>query len=260
LILIAWGAHARYGCVIAANRDEFHGRPSAAADWWPERPDILGGRDLAAGGTWHGITRQGRFAALTNFRGPQSPPPDPPSRGLLVSAWLKSAEPVPAALARLRRDSALYNGFNLLFSDGTRLAAHSSTTGEGRELGDGIYGLSNHLLDTPWHKLQRAKDGFRRALDGGAEALDLLAVLRDEREAPENELPDTGISRALERRLSRTFIRSPEYGTRCSTVIRIRHDRQVLFDEWNWTPSGEQIDRRRFEFPLEVISPPIVAG
>ena len=260
LIVIAWHAHPRYACVIAANRDEFHGRPTAPAAWWPDDPNVLAGRDLAAGGTWLGITRGGRFAALTNFRGPQPVPLHAPSRGLLVSAWLRSTEPTASALARLQRESPRYNGFNLILSDGVGLAAHQSVAGAGMALSDGIYGLSNHLLDTPWNKLLRAKEAVRSVLGGAADALALLEVLRDERETPDDQLPDTGISRELERRLSRTFIRSPEYGTRCSTIIRIGHDRQVSFDEWNWNPAGEEIDHRCFHYQLNPEPPPNVGN
>jgi uncharacterized protein with NRDE domain len=236
--------------VIAANRDEFHARPSAPAGWWPDHPDILAGRDLRAGGTWLGISRTGRWAAVTNFRGPQAPRPDAPSRGALVGELLDSRAPAATELTRLGRESPAYNGFNLLFSDGRGLAVHESTTGSGRALSPGIYGLSNHLLDTPWRKLERAKEAFEAAMRQGAETRALLAVLRDEREVGEHELPSTGISLELERRLSRSFIRDPLYGTRCSTLVRIGRDRNVDFDEWSWDAAGEPGPRHRFEFTL----------
>ena len=250
LILVAWQAHPRYACVIAANRDEFHARPTVPAGWWSDHPDILAGRDLRAGGTWLGITRTGRWAAITNFRGPQPQRPDAPSRGALVSDLLQSGVTTATDLARLVRESPAYNGFNILFSDGEDLAVHESTTGSGRTLPPGIYGLSNHLLDTPWHKVERAKEGFVAALRAGAATPDLMTVLRDEREAPEGELPSTGITIELERRLSRSFIRDPLYGTRCSTVIRIGHDRRVDFAEWSWDAAGEPGPRHRFEYTI----------
>src|SRR5450432_3539824 len=147
LILIAWQGHAKHPCVIAANRDELHSRPTAAAQWWPSQPPILAGRDLSAGGTWLGITRTGRFAALTNYRGAAQRRADTPSRGTLVASILSSADSIAQTLEHLRSVSADYNGFNLLFCDGERLAVYESMRGAGRELGPGIYGLSNDLLD-----------------------------------------------------------------------------------------------------------------
>lgn len=252
LILMAWRTHPRYCCIIAANRDEFHDRPAAAAAWWPESRRILAGRDLTAGGTWLGLTRTGRFAALTNFRSPQALRTDAPSRGILVSDWLESDESVPQGLARLQSESARYNGFNLLFSDGARLGVHESMGAAGRELKPGIYGLSNHRLDTPWRKLQRAKAGFARAIDAATGPHELLTVLRDEQPTPDEELPSTGVGLDLERLLSRSFIRSPHYGTRCSTVVRIETTGTVLFDEWSWTPDGNEAGRSSLQFTLQV--------
>src|SRR5258708_26796211 len=149
LVLLAWRGHAKYPCVIAANCDELHSRPAAAAQWWPSRPPILAGRDLAAGGTWLGITRTGRFAALTNYRSPQHGRTDVPSRGSLVTDALESRGTAPDDLGGLQRVGPGYNGFNLIFSDGQSLAVHESVPRAGRVLTPGIYGLSNHFLDTP---------------------------------------------------------------------------------------------------------------
>ncbi|MDB6083560.1 MAG: hypothetical protein JWN43_1441, partial [Gammaproteobacteria bacterium] len=154
LILVVWRAHPTFSCIVAANRDEFHARPTEPAHWWAGS-QILAGRDLLAGGTWLGITRTGRFAALTNYRAPDQRRPDAPSRGTLVKGILESGASVSEELAHLRRVGAQYNGFNVLFSDGERLGMYESISGEGRELSPGIYGLSNHLLDTPWPKVQR---------------------------------------------------------------------------------------------------------
>src|ERR1700722_6462492 len=118
LVLIAWRGSPQFPCVVAANRDEFHARPAARAEWWPDHPEILAGRDLEAGGTWLGVTRAGRFAALTNFRDPEQAPPDPPSRGELVVTMLESGASVAEGLTYLRDVGANYNGFNLIFSDG----------------------------------------------------------------------------------------------------------------------------------------------
>jgi uncharacterized protein with NRDE domain len=248
LILIVWRAHPEYPCVIAANRDESHERAAAPAQWWSDPPHILAGRDLAAGGTWLGMTRTGRFAALTNYRDPQQPRRLGPSRGTLVTNILESSDSVAEGLKYLRRVGAQYNGFNLIFSDGERLGIFESARGEGRELDPGIYGLSNHLLDTPWPKVQKAKSRLQSALSGMADATAVLELLRDDLPAPDEQLPRTGLSLEWERLLSSAFVRAPDYGTRCSTVVRIDLKGTACFDEWSWDPSGAQIARSSLQF------------
>jgi uncharacterized protein with NRDE domain len=251
LVLLAWQGHAKYPCVIAANRDEMHSRPTAAAQWWQTRPPILAGRDLSAGGTWLGLTRTGRFAALTNYRDPEHRRANPPSRGALVTSILLSGGTIEDSLERLRAVSANYNGFNVLFSDGERLAVFESVLGAGRELGPGIYGLSNHLLDTPWPKVETAKSRMSKALSDLSSAAPLLALLRDDKPAPDAELPRTGVSLEWERLLSSAFVRAADYGTRCSTVVRIDESRRACFDEWSWDAAGEQTGAVNLQFELE---------
>ncbi len=251
LILVAWRGHAKYPCVIAANRDELHSRPAAPAHWWQSHPPILAGRDLSAGGTWLGLTRRGRFAALTNYRDQEQRRPGTPSRGALVTSILMSTDTIEQSLEELSRVSADYNGFNLLFSDGERLAVYESVRGAGRELGPGIYGLSNHLLDTPWPKVQTAKSRLTLALAELAANNALLALLRDDSPAPDDLLPRTGVSLPWERLLSSAFVRAPDYGTRCSTVARIDESRRACFDEWTWDATGAQTGTVSFQFELE---------
>ena len=250
LILIAWQGHAKHRCVIAANRDELHSRPTAAAQWWPSQPPILAGRDLSAGGTWLGMTRSGRFAALTNYRGAPRRD-DAPSRGTLVTSILMSADSVARTLEYLRGVGADYSGFNVLFSDGDRLAVYESMRGDGRELGPGIYGLSNDLLDTPWPKVQTAKSRLSQALSNMETTDAVLALLRDDAVAPDDQLPRTGVSLQWERLLSSAFVRAPDYGTRCSTVVRIDERRHACFDEWTWDAAGTQTGTVNLQFDLE---------
>jgi uncharacterized protein with NRDE domain len=250
LILLAWQEHARYPCVLAANRDEMHLRPAAAAQWWQTHPPILAGRDLSEGGTWLGLARSGRFAALTNYRDPELRRSGTPSRGSLVTSILLSGDTIDESLRQLRAVSADYNGFNLIFSDGERLAIYESVTQEGRELGPGIYGLSNHLLDTPWPKVEMAKSRMSKALSDLTSAEPLLALLRDDTPAPDEQLPRTGLSLEWERLLSSAFIRAPDYGTRCSTVLRFDDRRQAYFDEWSWNSAGEETQAVHFQFEL----------
>jgi uncharacterized protein with NRDE domain len=250
LILVVWRRHPQYPCLIAANRDEFHSRAAEPAHWWHDRPEILAGRDLAAGGTWLGITRSGRFAALTNYRSPQQRRTDVPSRGRLVTGALESRGLAEEDLDRLRQIGRGYNGFNLIFSDGQRLAVHESVPGTGRVLAPGIYGLSNHVLDTPWPKVERAKARLHALLDQSIDPSAVLELLRDDRPAPDDDLPGTGMSLEWERLLSSAFIRGSDYGTRCSTVIRIDQTGKVYFDEWSWDTTGTESGRASFQFQI----------
>jgi len=255
LVLVVWRMHAQYPCLVAANRDEFHARPTARAEWWPDHPEILAGRDLEAGGTWLGVTRTGRFAALTNYRDPErrraaAGGAATPSRGALVTSVLESGASVAQSLSYLREVGANYNGFNLIFSDGERLGIYESVRGTGRELGPGIYGLSNHLLDTPWPKVQIAKNRLQAALLGLTDTAPLLELLRDDRPASDALLPQTGVSLEWERLLSSAFVRAPDYGTRCSTIIRIEREGRAYFDEWSWDSIGADIGRISLQFDL----------
>jgi len=251
LIVVAWQAHPDYPLVVAANRDEFLARPAVPAHWWCDAPRLLAGRDLEAGGTWLGVTRDGRFAALTNYRDPSQRRPGAPSRGALVREALAGTDDAIATLQAIAHVSGDYAGFNLLVGDGTRLAIHESTTGAVRELEPGVYGLSNHLLDTPWPKVRRARERFTAALAQlpGDDAL--LALLRDDSPAPDHHLPATGVSPEWERWLSSAFIRAPGYGTRCSTVLSVRRDGAVALREWSWDERGELASEvlHRFRIP-----------
>lgn len=251
LVLVVWKVHPLYPCVIAANRDEFHARPTAAAEWWPDHPQVLAGRDLQAGGTWLGLTRGGRFAALTNYRDPEQRRTDAPSRGALVTSLLDSGASVAESLVHLHAVGANYNGFNVIFSDGEKLGIYESVRGLGRELGPGIYGLSNHLLDTPWPKVRKAKSMLEAALREMPDTAPLLALLRDDRPAPDRELPRTGVSLEWERLLSSAFVRASDYGTRCSTIIRIDARARAYFDEWSWNSAGEADGAVDRQFQLE---------
>jgi uncharacterized protein with NRDE domain len=255
LIVIVWRAHAEYPCFVAANRDEIHERATMPAHWWADRPEILAGRDLVAGGTWIGMTRAGRFAAVTNYRDPLQRRADARSRGSLVTWFLESSTSVPDSIEYLRRVGADYNGFNLIISDGERLGIYESMRGEGRELDPGVYGLSNHFLDTPWPKVNSAKSRLIEALDDSVNETAMLALLRDERPAPDEQLPRTGLSFERERQLSSAFIRTPDYGTRSSTLMRIDRHRQARFDEWSWDRAGAQIGRVSLQFVLQPSGP-----
>jgi uncharacterized protein with NRDE domain len=251
LILIGWRAHPEFPCVLAANRDEFHDRPSAPAAWWTGTAGILAGRDLKEGGTWLGVTRRGEFAALTNFRDGSPRRSDAPSRGRLVAELLEARRAVPDALEHLRKVGPRYNPFNVLVSDGERLGVYESARGTGRELGPGIYGLSNDVLDTPWPKVQNAKSGLAAALADGRDETQILKFLRDDRPAADEDLPNTGVRLEWERLLSSAFVRADDYGTRCSTVFRLDRRGDATFDEWSWDRGGREIGRASHRFSLD---------
>ena len=238
LILIAHGAHPDFPLVIAANRDEYYQRPTAAASYWPDHDHVLAGRDLEGMGTWLGVTRTGRFAALTNFRDPLRRKTDAPSRGRLVSDYLV-ADPDPRAyLDGIKTAAPRYNGFNLLAGDADGVYCFSSHNSKVQKLSPGIHGLSNHLLDTPWPKVVRGKQRLQQVLARGPDADALLELLHDREPAPESELPDTGIGAEMERTLSPALIVSPQYGTRASTALLFGIDGSVSFTERTILPGG----------------------
>lgn len=255
LILLAWQAHPDYPLVVAANRDEFFSRRTAAADFWDDAPFVLAGRDLEAGGTWLGVTRTGRFAALTNFRDPARNRAGAPSRGELVSRFLTGMQAGTAYLEEIESSSSHYNGFNLIFGNLDGLWCFSNC-GEGeRRLVPGIYGLSNHLLDTPWPKVARGKSALSEALRALPDEAPLFALLRDDRMAPDEALPRTGVSLDWERLLSAAFVRSPEYGTRSATVLLADRSSRVRFIEQTYLIDATPGERR--EFALDVSAPAI---
>lgn len=223
LILIAWQAHPDYPLVVAANRDEFFARPAAAAGFWPDRPQVLAGRDLEAGGTWLGISREQRFAALTNYRDGRPAASEARSRGALVADFLTAELSPSAYLAQVAASAADYNGFNLFVGDGQQLAYYANRGDRPpRLLSAGIYGLSNHLLDTPWPKLSTAKMAFAEALAELPTPAPFFELLADQEIVADTQLPETGVPLAWERILSAIFVRSADYGTRASTLL-IRH-------------------------------------
>lgn len=236
LILVAWQAHPWFPLVVAANRDEFHTRPSREAERWSEDPRIAGGRDLEAGGTWLALGEGGRFAAVTNVREP-GVPKGARSRGELPRDYLLGTTPPEAFAASL--DGSAYSGFNLLLADAGSLWYLSNRDGGPRQLKPGIYGVSNHLLDTPWPKLASAKDRFALALPGLPAMEGLFEILADREIVPDHRLPATGVSLAWERLLSAIFVVSEAYGTRASTVVTRDREGRLRLEERRFGPAGD---------------------
>jgi uncharacterized protein with NRDE domain len=240
LAVVAIDAHPRYALVVAANRDEFHARPTAPAHWWDDRAtrDLFAGRDLQAGGTWLGVTRRGRWAFVTNVREPGRRDVAAPSRGGLVVHVLDDTREAATALADARTDTR-YNGYNLIAGDAARAAWTSNRAATVETLAPGVHGVSNAQLDTPWPKLARVKRGVAVwANDGGDDVRRLFELLSDRAPAPEADLPSTGVSLEWERLLSSPFIASASYGTRSSTIVTMARDGEVAVRERTFDASG----------------------
>ncbi len=222
LIVFAWKLVPGCPLLLAANRDEFFARPTRSAGWWEDHPDIYAGRDLQAGGTWLGVDRRGRFAALTNIRNGRSARLDKRSRGELVADYLRDDADPLTYLERVRASAPDYNGFNLIFGDAQAMYWISNEDEQAfRSLEPGIYGLSNGSLDTPWPKVVRAKAQFASLLCQGAPDDAYFEMLADTTLASDHRLPDTGVSLEWERRLSPICIESEDYGTRASSLLRV---------------------------------------
>jgi uncharacterized protein with NRDE domain len=251
LLVLAWQSHPRFRLIVAANRDEFHERPAAALGWWGDEPRIAAGRDLRSAGTWMGATRSGRFAVVTNYRDLERAPPDAPSRGDLVAGFLRAdASTTSDYLHALRVRAARYAGFSLLLGDGRELWYVSNRGGtEPRPMESGVYGLSNHTLDSPWPKLVRSRERLRELLGEDRVAPDaLFTLLADRTPADLDETPDTGLPADWERALSSPFVVHERYGTRCSTVLLVTHDGHTTLCERRFDAHGALTGATRLEF------------
>lgn len=252
LIVFDWRPGTRMPLRMAANRDEFHARPTAALQRWEDAPEILGGRDLRAGGTWLAAHGRGRLAAVTNVRAPRfEAPTNAASRGELVRQALE-CDTLEDWLVALAQDQAhRYAGFNLLASDGERLwhLHHGSVGTTLEEIAPGVHGLSNASLDTPWPKLlhtrARLADVVTENPDDDIFAAKAWSLLSDDCPAEDARLPDTGVEIALERFLSPPFIIGEEYGTRASTWVSWCADGNLTIGERSFSPGGKLFDERQ---------------
>jgi len=239
MCLIAWNWQPDSDCplLLVANRDEFYARPSAALHAWQDAP-IVAGRDLQAGGTWLGVSRSGRMAALTNYRDPAMLRSDAPSRGELVSGFLQGDASAADYLSQLQPRAARYNPFNLLVFDGTELLGLQSRDAQVLRMAPGVGAVSNADFHTPWPKLGQLTSGLQSLLaHGPASDAQLLALLQDRSPAADADLPDTGIALDLERVLSATFIVTPDYGTRACSILRYQKDR-IDYSEHSFDAQG----------------------
>ena len=253
LIIFAHRAVPAYPLVFAANRDEFFGRATAHAQFWqPDHPKILAGRDLVDGGTWLGINRAGRFAAVTNIRDPFQPERKNRSRGELTLNFLSNKESAQQYCEGLREHFDEFAGFNLLVSDGEALCYVNNFENLIEELRPGVYGLSNGLLNSPWPKVERGKKCLQQLIqaDSPLSTGSLIDMMRDRQQAQDSDLPATGIPLQLERELSATFISNErrEYGTRCSTALLMHTEGLIQFSERNFDEAGQPTSEHFYEF------------
>ena len=231
LIALAWQARAGLPLAVAANRDEWRDRPAEPAHWWPDHPGLLAGRDLQAGGTWMGITRGARIAAVTNFRDPSERRTTARSRGELVTEFLLAGDSPREFLRDLAPRAAEYNGFNLILGDGKSLWYYGSRENVAREIEPGVHGLSNHLLDEPWPKVVLARKRMQAALAAPDPVAPLFELLGDRAGVSDADLPRTGVGIEWERRLATALITGADYGTRASTVLTVDASANARFEE-----------------------------
>jgi len=258
LILFAYKIHPHYPLILASNRDEYYSRPTQTAHFWPDQPHVLAGRDERHGGTWLGVTKQGRFATITNYRqGMEKHNPNRPSRGQLVSDYMTSDWTAEEFLNDVHEKATEYEGFNLLLGDPDKLFCYSNKESVIHPIQPGLYGLSNHLLETPWPKVLKGKEGFHQILNQNQTKFvpSLFHLLNDQTKAPDHELPDTGVGLEWERVLSSIFVSSPEYGTRSSTVLTFDKDHRVTFQEKSRDDKSEKWKLKEFELVLYSSTP-----
>jgi uncharacterized protein with NRDE domain len=268
-LLLGVAAHPDYPLVVAANRDELYQRDAEPAGFWPDAPHVLGGRDRQAGGTWLAVTTGGRFAAVTNVRDLSMPAPaHAPSRGFLTTRFVCGDHDPHDYVAAVSARGAAYAGFNLVVGTASELW-HCDNGRAGRgptRLGAGVHAVSNASLDTPWPKSRRGGAELAALLAQPAlDPEDLLALLGDRSLAPDEALPDTGVGRELERRLSAVFVapvpfEQGMYGTRCSTALLIRRDGEGVLVERSFDAEGRPGGTARVLFRAGTDVPAALAG
>lgn len=236
LILFAIKPNHQYRLVLAANRDEFYERPTQQADYWADHPDILGGRDLKMGGTWLGVTRSGRFAAVTNYREPPPDPIPPRSRGELTTDFLKGSEPCAEYLRQVDEIAGEYRGFNLLVGDGSDYYYYSNRRSDILPLEPGFYGLGNQLLNCDWPKTMEGRKRLAALCETEVRSENLFELLFD----PGGDAP-----------FSASFLASAEYGTCASSVVTISSSGEVYFEERNFEAHGVPAGTNTFRFTIE---------
>lgn len=252
LINFSYLKHPNYKLIVAANRDEFYGRPTAPAHFWQDQPSVLAGRDLEKYGTWLGVTKQGRFAALTNYRSPTHMQAKLHSRGKIVSNYLTGNMTPENYIHAIQQKSSQYSGFNLLLGDANHLMYYNNIDETNVHVDTGTHSLSNHFLNTPWPKVKKGKSLLNTYVMD-QQTIDpevLFTILANDEQADDLNLPDTGVGLSLERQLSPLFIDFDQYGTRCSTVLLITTDDELTFIERTFH-HRKFIGEEKFSFTIQ---------
>lgn len=249
LILFAYQAHAKYPLIIVANRDEFYKRPTEQAHWWDDFPEMLAGKDIKGSGSWFGMSKTGKFSALTNYRDGFNIKQNAPTRGKLVTNYLVNDVDTLDYLNNIIPTSHLYNGYNLLTFDGEKLWHYSNIDNQITPIEAGIHGVSNALLNSDWPKVNKGKTDLAQLIDPTKD-FDIEAAFQmmlNEEKAADKDLPKTNIPLEWERKLSSMCIQSEDYGTRCSTVLLWGNDGKVYFEERSYVPN---VGSKKYEITI----------
>ncbi len=252
LCLFAVNAHDEFPFILIANRDEFRTRPASKAALWEDQPNVLAGKDLQGMGTWLGMNKSGKIAFLTNYRHPDYFNRKGPTRGTLVSNFLTSERNGKEYLDSIQKPKE-YNGFNLVVGSPDELFYYSNVEGKVKPINPGVHGLSNAFLNTSWPKVDDGKEKLKSAIEQNNLSSDsLFSILADGSFAHETELPSTGVSSELEKVLSAKFINTPNYGTVCSTVIKINRQGKCFFEEKTFNEKGLESGKVSFELSTDL--------
>lgn len=244
IITIAYKVNAEQPLLVVANRDEFYDRPAAQASYWQENQDVFGGRDLEKMGSWLAIHKNGRFAAVTNYRDFTMRLDGDKSRGFIVNDFLLGDAESEAFLNDIKKEGSLYGPMNVIVYDGEKMLHYNNVTNIIQEMAPGIHAVSNATLNTPWPKLERMKSLVSNAITQDKELLEMLEIGQDTEKPVDERLPSTGISIEMERELSSIFVLREGYGTRCTTIVAQQADGTIEFIEqtYNEGQTGELVD------------------
>ena len=247
ILFIAINQHEQYPLIIAANRDEYHARPSEPMHYWPDQPDILAGRDSRAGGTWFGVNRNGLFAAVTNYRAPGLTSNQARSRGELVTRFLRNLESTENFGSFLCEQHTAFSPFNLVYGEHGKLFSFSSIDPVNRPLESGFHSISNGAIDELWPKMSRGVSLLKDRISSspGIDSEDLVQMMKDQTRADKNLIPDTGLDPDREQHLSSIFIQGDDYGTRTTTLL-LGSESQFDLYEYNYSAQGSEINRRHY--------------
>ena len=249
LIVFSFKHHTKYPVILAGNRDEFYGREAQQAHFWDTEPSLLAGKDLRAGGTWLGVSQNGEFGAITNHRDLNNPVNGERSRGYIIPVFLTNNGLPEEKIKRIESNFSKYSGYNLLAGNTDQLFYLTNVKRQTKTVSPGVHGISNAFLDTPWPKVEAAKSAFEDAIKPALiDREAIFKLLQDSDPFPQETLPDTGLSPEMEKAVSPIFIKTDDYGTRCSTLLTIDYNGRVQFTEKTYHFNGDSSVTKNFSF------------